>query len=160
MAKKAQKLLFTVIALIAGAYFAYANQAATIPAGSATSSSTSSVSQEKLSPIAFDKKIVFNQLPVQGQQTYRLILQGGPFPYEKDGTVFGNRERLLPKQKRGYYREYTVRTPKVRHRGARRIVCGGWVKHEPQACYYTADHYDSFQFIQAPSAGSGASIVN
>lgn len=86
------------------------------------------------------------ELPRQGVETYRLIQQGGPFPYEKDGTVFGNRERLLPAQKRGYYREYTVPTPGARNRGARRIVCGG-APTTPDACYYTADHYASFRRI-------------
>ncbi len=86
-------------------------------------------------------------LPAQGQQTYRLIHQGGPFPYEKDGSVFGNRERMLPRQARGYYREYTVKTPGASDRGARRIVCGGEVPVRPQACYYTADHYASFRVI-------------
>ena len=91
--------------------------------------------------------IALAALPAEGQQTYRLILQGGPFPYEKDGSVFGNRERLLPRQARGYYREYTVRTPGARDRGARRIVCGGEVPRQPEACYYTADHYASFRVI-------------
>ena len=86
------------------------------------------------------------ELPVQGSQTYGLIRQGGPFPHEKDGVVFGNRERLLPPHQRGYYREYTVRTPGVSHRGTRRIVCGGQPK-TPDACYYTADHYASFRRI-------------
>ena len=86
------------------------------------------------------------ELPAQGLETYRNIRKGGPFPYEKDGVVFGNRERLLPPQKRGYYREYTVRTPGERSRGARRIVCGGPATM-PQACYYTADHYASFRKI-------------
>lgn len=86
------------------------------------------------------------ELPRQGAETYRLIQQGGPFPYEKDGTVFGNRERLLPAQKRGYYREYTVPTPGARNRGIRRIVCGG-APTTPDACYYTADHYASFRRI-------------
>lgn len=86
------------------------------------------------------------ELPVQGAQTYALIAQGGPFPYEKDGTVFGNRERLLPINNRGYYREYTVRTPGVSHRGKRRIVCGGKPR-VPDVCYYTADHYASFRKI-------------
>lgn len=86
------------------------------------------------------------ELPRQGVETYRLILQGGPFPYEKDGTVFGNRERLLPAQKRGYYREYTVPSAGVSKRGTRRIVCGGQPTR-PDACYYTADHYASFRRI-------------
>jgi ribonuclease T1 len=85
-------------------------------------------------------------LPQQGVLTYGLIHQGGPFAHEKDGVVFGNRERLLPLHKRGYYREYTVATPNVRARGARRIVCGGAAR-VPDACYYTADHYASFRRI-------------
>jgi ribonuclease T1 len=86
------------------------------------------------------------ELPRQGQETYERIRQGGPFPFDKDGTVFGNRERLLPLNKRGYYREYTVATPGARNRGARRIVCGGPPK-VPHACWYTADHYASFRQI-------------
>ncbi len=86
------------------------------------------------------------ELPPQGRETYELIRQGGPFPYDKDGTVFGNRERLLPAARRGYYREYTVRTPGSRDRGARRIVCGGPPK-VPHACWYTGDHYASFRMI-------------
>ncbi|KRH99327.1 ribonuclease domain-containing protein [Curvibacter sp. PAE-UM] len=86
------------------------------------------------------------ELPSQGAQTYRQIFQGGPFAYEKDGTVFGNRERLLPAHKRGYYREYTVPTPGARNRGTRRIVCGGPTT-TPEVCYYTADHYASFRKI-------------
>lgn len=87
-----------------------------------------------------------DQLPPQGRDTYQRIRQGGPFPYEKDGTVFGNRERLLPGAKRGYYREYTVKTPGAGNRGARRIVCGG-AATAPDACFYTADHYASFRKI-------------
>ncbi len=87
-------------------------------------------------------------LPPEARQTHRLILSGGPFPYQKDGTVFFNRERLLPPRPRGQYREYTVRTPGLSHRGARRIVCGGLPPTQPEACYYTADHYSSFKRIQ------------
>lgn len=86
------------------------------------------------------------ELPQQGEQMYALIHQGGPFASEKDGVIFGNRERLLPPFKRGYYREYTVPTPGLWHRGTRRIVCGGMPK-TPDACYYTADHYASFRKI-------------
>jgi ribonuclease T1 len=91
--------------------------------------------------------LLVSELPREGQKTYQTIRKGGPFPYEKDGTIFGNRERLLPREARGFYREYTVRTPGVRHRGARRIVCGGLVPAEPKACYYTEDHYASFRLI-------------
>ena len=86
------------------------------------------------------------ELPRQAQDSYRLIPAGGPFPHDKDGTVFGNRERLLPAQPRGYYREYTVPTPGARDRGTRRIVCGGPAK-APEVCFYTADHYASFRKI-------------
>jgi len=91
--------------------------------------------------------VSLSELPSQARTTHRLILKGGPFPFEKDGTVFGNRERLLPTQKRGYYREYTVKTPWARDRGARRIVCGGQPPTQPDACYYTSDHYNSFRKI-------------
>lgn len=88
------------------------------------------------------------ELPPEARETHRRILAGGPFPYQKDGTVFFNRERLLPPRPRGQYREYTVRTPGARNRGARRIVCGGLPPTAPEACYYTADHYASFRRIQ------------
>jgi ribonuclease T1 len=91
--------------------------------------------------------VALASLPVQAQRTHQLILSGGPFPYAKDGTVFGNRERLLPAHARGHYREYTVRTPGARNRGARRLVCGGDVPTRPQACYYTEDHYASFRKV-------------
>lgn len=88
-----------------------------------------------------------SSLPAEAQTTAQRIRQGGPFPYAKDGTVFGNRERLLPPKRRGHYREYTVKTPGSRDRGARRIVCGGERPTEPEVCYYTADHYASFARI-------------
>ena len=88
-----------------------------------------------------------DRLPAEAQDTYRRVLEGGPFPYAKDGITFGNRERLLPSKRRGYYREYTVKTPGARDRGARRIVCGGAVAPSPDTCYYTDDHYASFRRI-------------
>jgi ribonuclease T1 len=91
--------------------------------------------------------IALAQLPKQGAETYEKILKGGPFEYDKDGTVFGNRERVLPAQKRGYYREYTVKTPYARNRGAKRIVCGGSQPAAPDACYYSDDHYATFKRI-------------
>ncbi|MBH9551741.1 ribonuclease domain-containing protein [Inhella gelatinilytica] len=91
--------------------------------------------------------VALSELPVQARRTHELVLAGGPFPFAKDGTVFGNRERLLPKKSRGHYREYTVKTPKTRGRGARRLVCGGEVPVRPEVCYYTEDHYSSFRRI-------------
>lgn len=83
-------------------------------------------------------------LPPEAREALARIERGGPFPYDKDGTVFGNREGLLPARPRGYYREYTVRTPGARDRGARRIVVGGAGEH----AYYTDDHYRTFRRIQ------------
>jgi|GEM_PF-1236417 len=70
--------------------------------------------------------IALQELPKEGQETYQLIFQGGPFPYEKDGVIFGNRERILPAAQRGFYREYTVRTPGEKSRGARELCVGAW----------------------------------
>jgi len=83
-------------------------------------------------------------LPKEGQQTLELIDKGGPFPYKQDGVVFGNREKILPQQDRGYYLEYTVKTPGENDRGARRIVTGKGGER-----YYTDDHYESFRRVQA-----------
>lgn len=88
-----------------------------------------------------------SELSAEARNTRRLIAEGGPFPYAKDGIVFGNRERLLPRAARGFYREYTVPTPGSRDRGARRIVCGGEQPTKPDTCYYTGDHYASFRRI-------------
>lgn len=91
--------------------------------------------------------VALADLPRQAQDTHRLIRSGGPFPFEKDGTVFGNREHVLPAKPRGHYREYTVKTPGERDRGARRIVCGGQTPSAPEACYYTDDHYANFRRV-------------
>ncbi len=92
-------------------------------------------------------EIAYADLPPEARETLAAIRSGGPFRYEKDGSVFFNREGLLPQRKRGYYTEYTVRTPGARDRGARRIVAGG----DPRVSgeyYYTADHYQSFRRIR------------
>lgn len=91
--------------------------------------------------------VAVRDLPKEAQQTLVLIKQGGPFPYPKDGSVFRNYEGVLPKQKRGYYHEFTVKTPGARNRGARRIVSGG----DPAISgeyYYTDDHYATFRRIK------------
>lgn len=95
--------------------------------------------------------VTLAELPPQARATYRLIRAGGPFPHERDGAVFFNRERLLPPQPRGHYRAYTVPTPGATTRGARRIVCAGAQPTAPEACFYTADHYASFRrIVSAP----------
>ena len=93
--------------------------------------------------------VAVGDLPAEARQTLALIREGGPYPYEKDGTVFGNYERKLPRQRRGYYTEYTVRTPQVRSRGARRIIAGGR-DGRPTEFYYTDDHYQTFRRIEFP----------
>ncbi|MFD5771522.1 ribonuclease domain-containing protein [Streptomyces sp. NPDC127049] len=82
------------------------------------------------------------ELPPEARETLALIRAGGPFPYARDGVVFSNFERILPLRKRGYYHEYTVRTPGERDRGARRVVTGGAGER-----YYTDDHYESFREV-------------
>ena len=92
-------------------------------------------------------EVALSELPKEAQEVYALVGKGGPFPFDRDGVVFGNREKLLPAEPRGYYHEYTVRTPGVSSRGGRRLVCGG-KKKAPDACYYSDDHYRSFRKIR------------
>ena len=87
-------------------------------------------------------------LPPEARETIALIQRGGPYPHRQDGSTFGNRERQLPQRPRGYYREYTVDTPGLSHRGAKRIVTGG---DPPDAWYYTDDHYESFRSFEVPA---------
>ena len=93
--------------------------------------------------------VAVGDLPAEARQTLALIREGGPYPYEKDGSVFGNYERKLPRQRRGYYTEYTVRTPRVRSRGAHRIIAGGRDGRHTEF-YYTDDHYQTFRRIEFP----------
>ncbi len=86
-------------------------------------------------------------LPAEARATIELIQRGGPYPHRQDGSTFSNRERQLPQRPRGYYREYTVDTPGLDHRGAKRIVTGG---DPPDAWYYTDDHYESFRSFEVP----------
>ncbi len=92
-------------------------------------------------------EIKVSALPAEARMTLDRIRAGGPFPYPRDGVVFSNREHLLPEKARGYYHEYTVPSPGVRSRGARRIVCGGAIATLSE-CYYSDDHYQSFRNIQ------------
>ena len=130
--------LLSLIALIAVAVFFFDDLKSSLFADSTPATSTSQTdSNSSTAAITGDAQI---------DQTLALIQQGGPFPYpNKDGTTFYNREGKLPAQSQGYYREYTVPTPGVSHRGARRIVTGG---HPPTIYYLTVDHYDSFRQLQ------------
>ncbi|MEU0005025.1 ribonuclease domain-containing protein [Streptomyces sp. NPDC006314] len=83
-----------------------------------------------------------SRLPAEARRTLTLIDKGGPYPYARDGAVFGNVEGRLPKHQRGYYHEYTVRTPRSRDRGARRVITG-----RGGETYYTDDHYESFRAV-------------
>jgi ribonuclease T1 len=88
-------------------------------------------------------QIPTRDLPPEALVTINLIAKGGPFSHRQDGTIFGNREGVLPHKARGYYKEYTVETPRLSHRGARRIIAGAGGE-----LYYTDDHYRSFKLIK------------
>ena len=90
-------------------------------------------------------EVAASELPAEARATIERIRKGGPFPYRRDGIVFGNFEERLPARARGYYREFTVRTPGAKDRGARRIVAG-----KGGELYYTDDHYMSFRRIKEP----------
>jgi ribonuclease T1 len=94
--------------------------------------------------------VAVSDLPAEARDTLKLIDQGGPFPYSRDGVAFGNFEKILPKHDRGYYKEYTVKTPGEGDRGARRIVTGTGGER-----YYTDDHYKSFRRIAADGGTDG-----
>ena len=91
--------------------------------------------------------VAVEELPREAATVLAQIRAGGPFRYDRDGVVFGNRERVLPAKARGYYHEYTVPTPGAKNRGARRLVCGG-PPQRPDACYYSDDHYQTFRRIR------------
>jgi ribonuclease T1 len=129
---RSKTLDFAAIAVCLGLFFA---------------ACTNLVQAKSVPEAVVSASIALQDLPKEGQETYLLIRQGGPFRYEKDGVVFGNRERLLPPANRGFYREYTVKTPGEKTRGARRIVCGGEEPRLPKKCFYTQDHYASFREI-------------
>jgi ribonuclease T1 len=103
-----------------------------------------SISSAREAPTDFPL-ILASDLPAAARDTLSLIHREGPFPYAKDGVVFSNREKILPRQPRGFYHEYTVKTPGARNRGALRIVCGGSGR---PVCYFSDDHYQTFKQIK------------
>ena len=136
--------LLSFIALIAVAVFFFGDLTSSFFADSTPATSITQTAPKTSSPDTAATAAITGDAQID--QTLALIQQGGPFPYpNKDGTTFYNREGKLPAQSQGYYREYTVPTPGVSHRGARRIVTGG---HPPTVYYLTVDHYDSFQQLQ------------
>ena len=156
-------LLSVVGCAMTGSATPAANQAATISAAPSSAQSGGSDLEKRKTPTPTPRPrqtpkatptragpttvdglqvIYVDQLPPEARDTLRLIERGGPFPYEKDGAVFQNREGILPAKRRGYYHEYTVITPGENDRGARRIVTGS-----RDELYYTDDHYDSFKRI-------------
>ena len=98
-------------------------------------------------PAPSTEEIDVADIPREAREVLAQIKTDGPFRYERDGVVFGNREHRLPAQSRAYYHEYTVPTPGMKSRGGRRIVCGGQ-RTAPNACYYTSDHYQTFRRIR------------
>ncbi|TNJ34773.1 ribonuclease domain-containing protein [Arenimonas terrae] len=104
-------------------------------------------SDDAATPAADSRRELPDFLPPEAADTLALIARGGPFPHRQDGSVFQNRERRLPAMPRGHYREYTVRSPGLGHRGPRRIVTGG---DPPQDYWYTDDHYASFRRFEVP----------
>ena len=98
---------------------------------------------QRMAPVEAADTVRLAELPPEARQTITLIRKGGPFTYARDGVIFSNREGRLPRQKRGYYHEYTVKTPGERTRGARRIVSGSGGE-----LYYSDDHYNHFRRIQ------------
>jgi len=136
MPKWIRLALLLLLAFVAAEWWSARAPNGTPDAGVSTGSSTSVTAPGARYP---------SFLPPEAIVTLEMIERGGPFPYDRDGTTFQNRERLLPDRPRGYYREYTVETPGSRDRGARRIVTGG---QPPEVYYYTDDHYRSFRRLE------------
>ena len=123
-----------------------ASRPATSPPLSSANSAPSARHNDSVGDDNNDNNSASDGLPAEARTTLKLIASGGPFPYDRDGVVFGNFEKRLPKQPRGYYHEYTVPTPGAHNRGARRIIAGG---EPPGDFWYTDDHYETFRKIEA-----------
>ena len=132
-----------IIGLLLAGLWAWSQYGPRAPAADATPATRSSGGQEALARPPRSTRAAYPAwLPAEALDTLALIERGGPYPHRQDGGTFQNRERLLPARSRGYYREYTVRSPGSRDRGARRIVAGG---DPPVEFFYTDDHYRSFR---------------
>ncbi len=145
---------FSIIALLllaAGGWW-WSSQPAPPVAASTTTQAPASIAEPPATRASQpSRQSLPGFLPPEAHDTLRLIATDGPYPHRQDGSVFGNREGRLPGRPRGYYREFTVETPRLSHRGARRIVTGG---RPPETCYYTDDHYESFRQFDCALDGS------
>jgi guanyl-specific ribonuclease Sa len=137
--------MLVLIAVIGWLYFKHAQHDQVIPAPPAGSQTSTDTTPPVSGRGQGGCPVMPSFLSPEAVQTIKLIESGGPFPHGQDGTVFGNREGLLPSQARGFYHEYTVETPGADNRGARRIITGGT---PPLIYYYTSDHYGSFRCFQ------------
>ncbi|NNG40105.1 guanine-specific ribonuclease N1 and T1 [Flexivirga sp. ID2601S] len=129
-------VLITLLCVLAGCFGSTSGSDASSSHGTLPATASDSGRRDGLPTVRA------GDLPREARATMALIAQGGPYPYGQDGAVFGNRERILPREPSGYYREYTVVTPGSKDRGARRIIAG-----KDGTLYYTSDHYDSFRRI-------------
>ncbi len=138
-------LLLLVIALAVWAFKGPTPQGAAVPVAASSPAPITTSTQAADTPHTEARSTRPSFLPPEAHRTIVLIQRGGPFPHRQDGSVFGNREGHLPSQPRGWYHEYTVDTPGLNHRGARRIVTGGT---PPSLWYYSDDHYRSFRSFE------------
>jgi len=132
-----------LVLTVAGSLLSVGSRTSTGGEDATTGSTAAAVDAPPATQASDLPTVAYSELPPEGQETLQLIVAGGPFPYDRDGVVFQNREGLLPDQAEGYYREYTVPTPGEDDRGARRIIVGG----RQAVAYYTDDHYESFREV-------------
>ncbi|PSL58251.1 guanyl-specific ribonuclease Sa [Saccharothrix carnea] len=128
------KVLLSLLLVLAGT-FTTAGPVAAAPV---------TVAQATCGDTSAFRRVALSSLPSQATDTVRLIQRGGPYPYSQDNQTFYNREGILPACPTGYYKEYTVKTPGISTRGARRIVTGNAT---PKLYFYTPDHYASFVLV-------------
>jgi guanyl-specific ribonuclease Sa len=148
MSDVTQKRVKTLLTLLIAALGVFGLSTATFAATSATDTTATALAQPACGDTSSYQKVPLGELPPEASETEDLIASDGPFPHPEDGTVFDNREGILPDCDSGYYHEYTVETPGSPDRGARRIVTGSGGEH-----FYTPDHYETFQLIDL---GGGA----
>lgn len=138
-----------VIVVLAAAWFGIdlstSGEATSQPSSQASSSATTTSSNTPTSESISSNSCSMSELPQKADEVVDDILAGGPFDYpDNDGVRFGNYEGVLPQESSNYYREYTVETPGLSHRGPLRIVTGGSNPTDPEVWYYTSDHYETF----------------